>query len=249
MKFLLRNKQQAGRTGLLPCICLLLVGLAISLPAHANSFTVQPIRVELSAERQVFALRVRNTSQQPVSIQLDVKAWQQERGSDIYTDTRELLAVPPIFTVAANETQTIRVGLRRAPDQEKELSYRLYLRELPAANTSSSGVRMALNVGVPVFVKPASGHARHELEWSSSLNEAGERVLSVTNHGNGHAQITRLQSVASDFQFNRSLNAYVLPGASRSWVLPAEFSALYKDALEIKARVNGNELSPTVPMH
>lgn len=241
--------RQAGQTGLLICGSLGLVLVLIFLvPAHANSFTVQPIRVDLTAEQQVFALRVRNTSQREIAIQLEVKTWQQEHGQDIYTDTDELLAVPPIFSIAANETQTVRVGLRRVPDQEQELSYRLYLRELPPADDNTRGVRMALNVGIPVFVRPLNGRASHQLTWHSSVNDAGQRILSVTNDSNGHAQVTRLHGVASDHEFSRSLNDYVLPGASREWILPSDFTAPDISALQLKARVNGKEQSSTVPL-
>ncbi|RUO28080.1 phytochrome sensor protein [Aliidiomarina sedimenti] len=241
--------QQTGRTGLLVCGSLvLLLVLLLLVPAHASSFTVQPIRAELSANQQVFAMRVRNTSSSDVSIQLDVKQWQQANGHELYTDTDELLAVPPIFTVAANQTQTIRVGLRRAPDPELELSYRLYLRELPPADDHSSGVKMALNIGVPVFVEPTTGSANHQLEWQTLLNNQGRQVISVVNHGNGHAQITRLQASSLSQDFSRSLNDYVLPGASRTWVLPSDFAVSDSSALQLRARVNGNEQSRTVQL-
>ena len=62
---------------------------------------------------------------------------------------------PPIATIAPDKEQIIRVGLRRAPDKERELSYRLFLQEVPAPpKPGFQGLQVALRVGLPVFVQP-----------------------------------------------------------------------------------------------
>ena len=99
--------------------------------AKAASFGVSPVRVTLSETQQMDAITVRNDGTEPVSMQLEVLNWSQEAGKDVLTPSRELLANPPIFTVPAGGSQLVRVGLRRAPDGQRELTYRICLQELP----------------------------------------------------------------------------------------------------------------------
>ncbi|MDA8656068.1 fimbria/pilus periplasmic chaperone [Luminiphilus sp.] len=77
------------------------------------------------------ALTVRNDGTEPASLQMEMLNWSQAQGQDVLTPTRELLANPPIFTVPAGGSQLVRVGLRRAPDGQRELTYRIVLQELP----------------------------------------------------------------------------------------------------------------------
>lgn len=244
----LSKTQQAANLRLLFCSCSGLIALFFfMLPAQASSFSVKPVRVELSAERPVFALQVSNNSNKAVSVQLDARSWTQENNEDIYTETNEILAVPPIFTINSGDSQTVRVGMRRAPAQDVELSYRLYLRELPAANTGP-GVQMALNLGVPVFVSPQQGATEHSLQWHSTTNTDGDRLITATNRGTGHAQVTALTMEFNEQQVTRSMNTYVLPGASRHWTLPTDSAESSANALELKARVNGKQQSSLISL-
>ncbi|RUO26695.1 molecular chaperone [Aliidiomarina minuta] len=240
--------QQVDSIRLLFCSCLGVIALFLfMLPAQASSFSVKPIRVQLSADRPVFALQVTNSSSQPVSIQLDARKWTQQDNEDIYSETTEILAVPPIFTINGGETQTVRVGMRRTPDQNTELSYRLYLRELPAEDRSA-GIKMALNIGVPVFIRPLDSPAKHALQWAAGENSAGEPVINATNNGSGHAQVTALNMMSGEQEFTRTMNTYVLPGATRQWALPPDFMDTSASGLELKARVNGKDQSSLISL-
>ena len=99
--------------------------------AKAASFGVSPVRVTLSESQSMGALTVRNDGTEPASLQMEMLNWSQAQGQDVLTPTRELLANPPIFTVPAGGSQLVRVGLRRAPDGQRELTYRIVLQELP----------------------------------------------------------------------------------------------------------------------
>src|SRR5262245_29568931 len=125
--------RQAGRTfhstplsRALGAACLVLIGLQ-PRAGVAGSFEVNPVRVDLSAAARTSAVTVRNTGSEAVIVQLSVVAWSQEDGRDVYTETKEILATPPIATIPAGGEQIIRAGLRRAPDAQRELSYRLFL--------------------------------------------------------------------------------------------------------------------------
>jgi fimbrial chaperone protein len=188
---------------------------------HAANFTVSPVRVELSAGHSSTALTVTNESaDEPVVVQLRTVAWSQNAGDDIYAETTDLLTAPPIFTIQPRASQVIRVGLRHPPTTEHEISYRLYLREVPAApKPGFSGVQIALEMSLPVFVKP-KGASVPALHWQAGgqSNSDGALTLIVKNDGTAHAQVANLvlfaagsdRPIATHGQF-----AYILPGQSR----------------------------------
>ena len=97
----------------------------------AASIGVSPVRATLSASQKTETITVRNTGSELMSVQLEVMSWSQQDGEDVFTATREVLANPPIFTVPPGGSQLIRAGLRRAPDARRELTYRIFLQELP----------------------------------------------------------------------------------------------------------------------
>mgnify|MGYP000329849137 CR=1 FL=1 len=105
-----------------------LVGATV---VNAAAIGVSPVRVTLSDKQKMGTLTVRNNGAEPVSMQLEVLNWSQEEGNGVFTPTRELIVNPPIFTIPAGGSQLIRVGLRRAPDAQRELTYRIFLQELP----------------------------------------------------------------------------------------------------------------------
>src|SRR5215470_478534 len=87
--------------------CLALIGLQPGAGV-AGSFEVNPVRVDLSAAARTAAVTVRNTGAEAVVVQLSVVAWSQEDGRDVYSDTKEILATPPIATIPAGGEQIIR---------------------------------------------------------------------------------------------------------------------------------------------
>ena len=139
----------------------LVVGLlasvaALGLPpmsAHAGSFSISPIRLDLSATARTAALTVRNDDREAL-VQAEIMLWEQVDGQDRLTPTRDLLVSPAVFTLPPNGSQLVRVALRSPPaDATRELSYRLILQEVPqTASPGFSGLQVALRLSVPVFV-------------------------------------------------------------------------------------------------
>jgi len=185
--------------------------------AAGVSLEVNPVRLTLSRAQSVAALTVRNASAQPTVLHLKVMAWTQDGARDQYAPTRDLLATPPIFTLLPGAVQTVRVGLRRAVDAERELAYRLYLQEIPGAAPAGTGVRIALRLGVPVFVLPQI-HAAPQLRWRTE-HAAGGILLHAHNTGNAHARVVELKLVAGAETAAHAAGAYVLPGQTSRWRL------------------------------
>lgn len=201
----------AHAAGWMGCVCALW-----SVCAAGASLEVNPVRLTLSAAQPVAALTVRNAGTQSAGLHLQVMAWTQSDANEQYVPTRELLATPPIFTLAPGTSQTVRVGLRRAVDSERELAYRLYLQEIPdTVAPHGSGVRIALRIGVPVFV--ASRVPAVPLVRWRALRDAGAIVLQAQNTGKAHARILELKFPSSSQTVAGATGAYVLAGQSQQW--------------------------------
>jgi fimbrial chaperone protein len=157
-------------------------------------------------------------------MQLEVLNWSQEEGNDVFTPTRELIVNPPIFTIPAGGSQLIRVGLRRAPDAQRELTYRIFLQELPPPpNPDFNGTKMLMRVSLPVFVLPKVA-AKPVLRWHAVRTSDGALKISLTNSGNAHIQIANFSlSLPGSAQpwITQQTSDYVLIGKSLDWILPA----------------------------
>lgn len=191
--------------------------------AIAGSFQVSPVSATLSRGQPVSALTVRNTGAAAAVIQLETMAWSQPNGKDRYVPTPDILATPPIFTIAPGGTQVIRVGSRRPPDTT-ERAYRLFLREVPPPpKPGFSGLRMNLQISLPVFVQQDVA-ATPQLEWQAEKTAAGETRIRVTNRGQTHARLSGFKLSAASGNKPLPMEdhvVYVLPGATHDWLLNA----------------------------
>ena len=135
-------------------------------------------------------------------------------GQDVYEPTTDVIASPPIFTLAGGGTQLIRLGLRtRRPGA----SYRIHVEEIPAAG-AHSGIRVALKIDMPLHVLPEA-NARPALAWSVRRDAEGFLVAEARNSGTGPGPVSALEVQDGS---GRSLatsraRGTVLPGSSRVW--------------------------------
>jgi fimbrial chaperone protein len=209
----------------------------------AGSFFVSPVRLELSAGRPVATVIVRNDDTVTTVVQLEVVSWGQNATEDLYNATPELLATPPIFSLPAGGKQVVRIGLRRAPDARQELSYRLFLQEIPPPLTADfQGMRMALRVGLPVFVAPVAT-ARANLTWSAAATPDGAIKVGLVNNGSAHVKIANLQSTVlatSEASNVEQVSSYVLPGQSREWLLKGSAPVTAGSKIRLMAHTDSN---------
>jgi fimbrial chaperone protein len=214
-------KQAIVMAALRAAFCLGLA--AIPALAGAGSFQVTPIRMEFSGQQRTAALTVRNDTAEPLVVQIELMDWTQRDNQDVYAETADLLATPPIVTVAAGRDQVFRVGLRRAPDPSRELSYRVFLREIvPPPAKDFTGLQVSLRVGVPAFVKPIAPGAKAEVRWSARAMPDGRLSVTAKNAGNMHLQIVDVRvnvpgteaAIATTDQM-----IYVLADQTREWQL------------------------------
>lgn len=227
-----------------PVTLVLLVSAA--WPLLAATFNVSPIRVGLSAQRPIVPLSVRNEGDEPVVVQVQALRWEQQNGEDVYAPTTEIVATPPIVTVPPHATQIVRVGLRRSADPERELSYRVYLAEVPAPPAvDATRVHVALRIGLPVFVTGATA-PKPALSWTVVNAEDGAATLRVKNEGNAHAQIANVRLLSSTERETLARYpqaAYVLPGSARAWHLaPEPGKRIGADPVRLQAYVDAGDV-------
>jgi fimbrial chaperone protein len=200
---------------------LLLAGTAL-----AGSFNVRPTRLVLSAAQPSGMLTLRNPTNFETVVQVQANAWSQQDGADVLEPSRDLIAVPPLFTLPPGGSQVVRIGLRRAAAPDSELTYRLLLREVPPApGEGFTGLQVALNLSLPVFVEPVQG-AAPDLRWDFERSGDGQVQLALSNQGNAHVQLTDVTlNSAGETITGRNLPAYLLPGQRRAWPIDTDASA------------------------
>jgi fimbrial chaperone protein len=230
----------------LPGLILLLLA-ASAFPAAsalAGSFVVNPVRVTLSGTQGVAALTVRNQGNEATVVQLEVHEWTQVDGANVLKPTEGILATPPLFTLPAGGSQIIRVGLRRPADGQRELTYRLVLREVPPDGPAVDGLRVVLQLSLPVFVLPPV-RATPRLEWKLARTGGDGLRLSATNSGNAHIQIASFSIQMPDGRTsiaNQSAAEYLLPGNSRSWNLRSSSQVPVGAPLRLVAKTDAGEM-------
>jgi fimbrial chaperone protein len=217
----------------------------------AAGWDIDPVRIELSKQQQTASLTVKNTSDQPTSIQIHAMAWSQHNGKDVYIRTKEILVSPPIVKIAPNSQQIVRVALRRDASATKELTYRLILKELPPKQSPGfTGVKVALNVTLPVFVQSTKGDAVAKMEWDVLKTKDDQLKVSVRNPGNAHVQISEValyvpgidKSIAGE-----SGSTYVLEGQTHEWMFPANsLDKVTNNKLRFTASTDANNIDTEI---
>jgi fimbrial chaperone protein len=144
-----------------------------------------------------------------------VYRWSQANGEDVLQDSADLIVSPPIFTIAPDRRQLIRIGPRTSA---AGTAYRIVLEEIPAAVSPGSGVRVALRVNLPFYILPQGG-GRPALNWAAWRDRDGNVFIEARNNGTRHSQIASLASVDAAGRETPLLSRplVVLPGGSRRW--------------------------------
>lgn len=214
----------------------------LPLPVAAASLSVAPTRVDLAAGDTTAVVTLLNNAAEPVMVQVQTFAWQHSPASADLEPTRELLAVPPVFELAGNGRQIIRVAVRGAVAGGREHAYRLLITEVPRGGAAGTGVRFALRLSLPVFVTPEG--AEPKAVWSVRA-APGTRELVLRNEGTAHLQVRRivLRATGSEPAHKIEAPAYVLAGQEHGWPLASRAGAT---PLQLEAETNVGPLSATV---
>jgi fimbrial chaperone protein len=216
--------------------------------AQGTSFSVSPLRVDLSASVPAAIVEVTNTSLTALTVQVQQRSWTQIDGRDENGDSRDLIVNPAIFTLAPGIRQVVRVALRGAPARDREIPMRLFFTEIPgpevAATPSAVGFRVALRMDIPLFIAPLEGKPAPETTFSLERSADTAR-LAVANRGNGHLRMTDVVVLQAGKKLAEIPVINVLPGAVKMIELPAG-SAPAGASLRIQAGSNAGPVDASV---
>jgi fimbrial chaperone protein len=218
----------------------------VSASAVAATLQVSPIRIEISADGKAGVVRLYNQSDAPSLVQVETLVWNEADDLSEMATTNEILAVPPVFEIAAGAEQVIRLALRRPLTSDTEQAYRLLITEVPrAVGEGSQGVSFALRLNLPVFVTPEG--ALPQPAWSLERG-AGGATLTLGNQGNAHVRVRSIalfEDGGAQPVFVSDDGGYVLAGRERSWQL--DLGLLKAGAsLTVKAETDLGELQAPV---
>ena len=164
--------------------------LAVTLPvAVAQRFSVLPVVLDVNPERSLTTQTTfTNLDRVPMSFTVEVFEWTSQDGQDVLTPTPDVLVNPASFTLAPEGKQVIRLGVRRKPG-ERELTYRVFIRQAPPAGdaaapqASGTNVTVLLNLSLPVYI--AAPSAAPQVSYAVR-RDGNDLALSVTNAGTRH---------------------------------------------------------------
>jgi fimbrial chaperone protein len=212
----------------IPAIAALVaLGCLHAVTVQAALLEISPVIVILAPGQTATTIELKNGGDTPVAIQARPYRWTQAGDEDTLALTQDIMLSPPIFTVPAGASQTMRLLLRGGSVGGDQRSYRLLLDEVPPANTGGRQIEMALRVSLPIMVASASS-APAALQWRAGRGPGGETQLSALNPGTAYDHVRMIEVTLADGShpkvISRGGNPYILPGATRDWMVQGHAS-------------------------
>jgi len=222
-------------SGALPLASFFLLALAAPAAMAKGQLQVGTTLIELPAGAKATHFSLLNTGDEPLSAQVRVYAWVQADGDDRLAPTRALVLSPPISTIAAHGEQVIRVIASALPGGQRDATYRVVVDELPGKEAAPGRIEFRMRYVVPLYARASTATA-------PALDCRLEATaLTCVNTGGQAAQFgaTRLTGSGSAYSMGSGLFGYVLPGATRRWVLDAARIAALGQPRTLETRLNG----------
>jgi fimbrial chaperone protein len=196
----------------------LLFGLLAPWAAsHAGVFSVTPVRLYMTLRDRAIAVTLTNEGDTEVVLQADINSWTQNAdGSDVLVLTEDLILAPPIIKLAPKARQVVRLARLTPPDLNQQLTYRMIIREVPAALPAQGiQVPIALALSMPVFITPPG--AKADIQCRTARVDASTLSANCGNTGNAYSQIREARLVRGEQTLAYfEGGSYVLPGASKT---------------------------------
>lgn len=214
--------------------------------AEAGTLKVSPIKVFLPTDGKSEVIHVRNPDSTPALVQVQAVEWSKTEDLDDAKRAEEILAVPPIFEMAPNSEQVIRLVHRDPAGTMIEKAYRLLITEVPD-EVDEGGVAFAVRLNMPLFVTPKG--AVPDPEWRFQVTPEGEGELILANRGSAHLMVKSLELRGAGYGkpiFETDQFVYALAGKEQRWSLGYGQKALSGN-LEVISETNlGPQQSPVM---
>lgn len=185
---------------------------------------MSPVSLEVVAPGAAATLQLHNVGTAPLNAQIRVFRWTQLNGQEKLEPTDDVVASPPIASLAPKTDYTVRlVRVSKQPVFAAE-SYRLFVDELPDSAIRQNGtVTLVLRYSIPVFFYSREA-AEAKLVWSVE-QRGGHVYVSAVNGSDRHARISALKLEVGDgrvVNFGDGLTGYVLGHSAMRWVAPGK---------------------------
>ena len=227
------------------------LGITAGTAHGAATILLWPIDPWLSADTKATELWVQNQGNSATTMQVRIVRWRQENGLERYTAQQDVVASPPIVTIAKGSKQLIRLIKQGDVPVGVEQAYRIIVDEIPQPQdnaTPQMGLKLQMRYSIPLFVygqgiptiKEGEHHAlvdTNALSWRVVLDN-GQPALQVSNRSDVHVRLSKvtLSQGGQQRTIADGLLGYVLPGSERSWPLPAGIGQPGQMSAEINAR-------------
>jgi fimbrial chaperone protein len=206
------------------------LGALCAASVDAATLTISPVGVTIEPGQTSATLEIKNADVQPITVQVRIYSWTQVANEDVLASTSDIIMSPPIATIAAGSSQTLRLLLRPVAKAgpERERHYRVLLDEIPTAAAPRDNLTFAMRSSIPVIVLLQRPSAPG-LKWAADRDQKGSVVVTATNAASVYDRIFDLTATLDDGSVRngvlRGTNAYVLPHSQRQWVLPGDLGA------------------------
>lgn len=214
--------------------------------AGAQALKVIPVNIQMPPGQRTATLTVINEGNTETAIQIRAYAWNQSDGNDQLTSSNEVLASPPLTTIAAGATQVVRLVLRRTPEG-REATYRILLDQIPSAAVPGE-VKIVLRMSIPIFAQPknrTASHVQFHIE-----RDAGQVYLVGINNGLRHEAIRDIVLSTKDGRKLKTAAGaapYILAGVTRRWLIAAQGpQPLANETLQMTARADTGAIEQQV---
>ena len=201
-------------------------GLGVMMLGSSMSFAslvINPVSLDLSNKQATQEIVMENQTDEVKAFNVKIQQWRQEKGNDIYTETKDVIVIPLVAKIPPKSKQKFRVILKNTPQGKEQVPYRLFFNEIPHQSTSKidgSAITFLLNMTVPVFATGTNYKALEKATWSAEyIKKDQSLILSLANAGSKFMKIRNIAAkeipsfMSGDWQ-------YVLPSTVRSWTIP-----------------------------
>jgi len=209
--------RRSGLVGLLGA-----TALAAGQAQAAATILLWPIDPWLSAEARATELWIQNQGNSATTMQIRIVRWKQEGGYERYTAQQDVVASPPIMTIAKGSKQLIRLIKQGTIPSGVEQAYRIIVDEIPQPDAKaepSMGLKLQMRYSIPLFVYGQgldASKVNPDLSWRI-VSEQGKSFLEMTNRSARHARLSKVS--IGGRRISEGLLGYVLGNTTMRWPL------------------------------
>jgi len=203
--------------------------------AGAAEIAIAPTTAYIKSDSDQTTVWLYNQAAQPWRADAKLYHWRQDGERELLEPATGATVSPSYFEIASQGRQMLRV-IRLGPSPvNTEDSYRLVVTQHATGEESE-----LLQYSTPVFALPSQPNAEQPALRATLAEHGSDRTLRIYNPGVSHVRLADLAYIdagGTRHSIRNDLAAYVLPGQTRQWILPAN---LPQGSGRFVARINSD---------